>query len=345
MRSNRGYHSYRGRPRTGKVVLVVVLVLLLLLSGGYLLLQDHIVYESDGSISLDLPFLQRKENKEEEQEDVNLEILPPDGGEGDTDSDAAAQPVTNALAMTAQELCAQELCAQGLPESGYEAVVVEMKGFNGTFQYSSRYAASKALASDAVSQTQVTEALSAAGEDLTLVAQVGCFHDSFHAFADMTGSGICQSGGYIWYDDLRSHWMDPAKEGTRTYMGQVANECVDMGFTEILLTDFGYPTSGDLTQIDYSYHTGTKTEALTGFLTALRESLPEGVKLSVELTEEQILDGANVVSGVDAAAIAPLVERIYLPSLSDEAAVREVVGQEVGLVVLTNGTDGIQAIQ
>ena len=339
MRSNRGYHSYRGRPRTGKVLLVVVLVLLLLLSGGYLLLQDHIVYESDGSISLDLPFLQRKENKEEEQEDVNLEILPPDGSEGESDGDTA-QPVTNALSMTAQTLC-----AQGLPESGYNAVAVEMKGFNGTFQYSSRYAASKALATDAVSQTQVTEALSAAGEDLNLVAQVGCFHDSFHAFADMTGSGICQSGGYIWYDDLRSHWMDPAKEGTRTYMAQVANECVSMGFTEILLTDFTYPTTGDLSQIDYSHLTVTKSEALTGFLTSLRESLPEGVKLSVELTEEQILGGADETSGVDAAAIAPLVDRIYLPSLSDEAAVREVVGQQVGLVVLTNGTDGIQAIQ
>lgn len=335
MRSNRGYHSYRGRPKTGKILLAVVLVILLLLSGSYLLLQDYLVYESDGSISLDLPFLRGKEKTEEDQGDVDLEILPPDGKDGQT-----AGETENALSMTAQELC-----AKGLPQSGYDAAVVEMKGFNGTFQYSSRYAAAKALADDAVTQTQVTEALSAAGEGLRLTAQVGCFHDSFHAFADMTGAGICQDGGYIWYDDLRSHWMDPAKSGTRTYMAQVADECVDMGFEEILLTDFGYPTTGDLSQIDYSGLTVTKTEALTGFLTYLRSSLPEEVTLSVELSEEQILGGADETSGVDAAAIAPLVDRIYLPSLTDEAAVREVVGQQVGLVVLTNGTDGMQAIQ
>lgn len=337
MRSNRGYHSYRGRPKTGKILLAVVLVILLLLSGSYLLLQDYLVYDSDGSISLDLPFLRGKEKTEEDQENVNLEILPPDGEEG---GQTAAGETENALAMNAQALC-----AQGLPQSGYDAAVVEMKGFNGTFQYSSRYAAAKALADDAVTQTQVTEALSAAGDGLRLTAQVGCFHDSFHAFADMTGSGICQSGGYIWYDDLRSHWMDPAKEGTRTYMAQVANECVDMGFEEILLTDFGYPTAGDLSQIDYSGLTVTKTEALTGFLTSLKSRLPEDTALSVELTEEQILGGADETSGVDAAAIAPLVDRIYLPSLTDEAAVREVVGQQVGLVVLTNETGGMQAIQ
>ena len=323
MRANRGYHSYRGRPKTGKILLVTVLVLLLLLSGGYLVLQDHIVYESDGSITFD--FLNREEEQQpsgEDQGKVDLEILPPDGGEGDED-DGGQTPAT----VTLQTMTAQELCAQGLPQGSVDGAAVEMKGFNGTFQYTSRYAASKALADGAVSQTQVSEALTAAGEGVRLTAVVGCFHDSFHAYADMTGSGICQSGGYIWYDDLRSHWMDPAKEGTRTYMAQVANECADMGFTEILLTDFGYPTSGDLSQIDYSGLTVSKTEALTGFLTALRESLPEGVALSVELTEEQILAGADPVSGVNAAAIAPLVDRIYLPALTDEGAVRAVVGQ------------------
>lgn len=154
MRSNRGYHSYRGRPRAGKILLVVVLVLLLALSGGYLLLQDYLVYESDGTISLDLPFLHGRDNSEDDGGDVNLEILSPDGADGQSVGERE-----NALAMTAQELC-----AQGLPQSGYDAVVVEMKGFNGTFQYSSRYAKTKALADDAVTQTQITEALSAAGD-------------------------------------------------------------------------------------------------------------------------------------------------------------------------------------
>ena len=65
MRANRGYHSYRGRPKTGKILLVTVLVVLLLLSGSYLVLQDHIVYESDGSITFD--FLNREEEVDMEE--------------------------------------------------------------------------------------------------------------------------------------------------------------------------------------------------------------------------------------------------------------------------------------
>ena len=51
----RGYNSYHGRRSLWKVLLVVLLVLVLTAAGAFLLLQDYIIYESDGSIRLELP--------------------------------------------------------------------------------------------------------------------------------------------------------------------------------------------------------------------------------------------------------------------------------------------------
>lgn len=318
-----GYNRYRGRTSKGKIALVVVMVLLLIVSAGYLILQEHIVYESDGTISLDFPFSGREEVSDEgEGEKLPLEILPEDEG------DSPAETV---------QVYAKELSADGLSpdvlgqlaNEGYNGVVVEMKGFNGTYYYTSRYAANKALADNAVSQSSVEETLSRTNS-LTAAAKVGCFHDSFHAFADMAGAGICQPNGYIWYDNLSSHWMDPGKEGTQTYMAQVLQECVDMGFDEIILTDFSYPTEGNLSQIDYSGLTGTKTQALTSFLTAMREAVGEEITLSVELSQDQILGGADEVSGVDPAAILPLVDRVYVTGLTDRQAVEQVLDETAG---------------
>ena len=334
----KGYNSYRGRTSKGKIALVVVLVLLLLLSGGYLILQDHIVYESDGTISLDFPFLNQKDPPVEgEGEKIPVEILPGD--------DEETQP--DMVPVYAREITAEDLSANVLGQlanEGYNGVVVEMKGFNGTYYYTSQYAANKALAENPVSQSSVEETLSRTST-LTAAAKVGCFHDSFHAFADMAGAGICQSNGYIWYDNLSSHWMDPGKEGTRTYMAQVLRECVDMGFGEIILTDFSYPTEGNLSQIDYSGLTETKVQALEGFLEAMRQAVGEDIVLSVELTQDQILGGADAVSGVDPAGILPLVDRVYVTGLTDRTAVEKVLSDACGetaapaLVAVTQNGD------
>ena len=55
----RGYQNYHGKRSGRRLLLVALLVLVVLLCAGYLVLQNYIVYESDGSVTLDLPFLQR----------------------------------------------------------------------------------------------------------------------------------------------------------------------------------------------------------------------------------------------------------------------------------------------
>ena len=59
----RGYNSYHGRRSLWKALLVLLLVLVLTAAGAFLLLQDYIIYESDGSIRLELPMF-RPDSKE-----------------------------------------------------------------------------------------------------------------------------------------------------------------------------------------------------------------------------------------------------------------------------------------
>ena len=332
MANNRGYHSYHGRTSGKKIALIVVMILLLVVSAGYLLLQDYIIYESDGSITLDLPFFRGSEEGENDDgENIPIEILP--GGDED-DPDGGSEPEVEQH-MAGETLSAVSLCRGGytLP-ADTDTIVVEMKGFNGMFAYDSRQATSQALEKDSVSQSAVSQALEK--EERKAVARVGCFHDSFHAYADMTGAAICQRSGFVWYDNLRSHWMDPSKEGTREYMAAVLKECADMGFDEILLTDFTYPTEGSLSGIDYSYMTVTKSEALLAFLKEMQEAVE--IPVSVELSQEQILNGPDGTSGVDPAAIAAQADKIYVTGATDEAGVRQALGEDVSIVWVT-GTD------
>ena len=334
MAKNRGYHSYHGRTSGKKIALIVVMLLLLLISGGYLLLQDYIVYESDGSISLDLPFFHwfEKDWEEDDGGELPIEILP--GGDEDGEDDGQEPPVEEH--MEGETLSAQDLCRGNYALSaGTDTVVVEMKGFNGMFAYDSRQATSQAVEKDSVAQSAVSQALE--GEERKAVARVGCFHDSFHAYADMTGAGICQPSGFIWYDNLRSHWMDPSKEGTVTYMAAVLQECASMGFDEILLTDFTYPTEGSLSGIDYSYMTVTKAQALLSFLQEMQQAVE--IPVSVELSQEQILQGADETSGVDPAAIAAQADKIYVTGADDREAVRQALGEDVSIVWVTGSGD------
>ena len=57
----------------------------------------------------------------------------------------------------------------------------------------------------------------------------------------MESAGICQSSGYIWYDNLSYYWLDPAKEQARDYIVDLALECARLGFDELLLEEVTYP--------------------------------------------------------------------------------------------------------
>lgn len=153
------------------------------------------------------------------------------------------------------------------------------------------------------------------------IARLSCLLDSRAANADVEGRGLKNTGGYIFYDGNNLNWLDPAKEGTRTYVGQLVVECAALGFDEILLTDFTFPTEGKLDKIQYPEE-GMEA-SLSGLLTSLRTTLDqagyEDVLLSVELPAETVLTGRDETAGLVLEEIAPLVDRVYARTIEGQA--------------------------
>ena len=66
--ATKGYNSYHGRTPLWKKILIVVLVLLLLGGGAFLYCQNHLVYDENGQVRLELPFVSKKELQPSEGE-------------------------------------------------------------------------------------------------------------------------------------------------------------------------------------------------------------------------------------------------------------------------------------
>ena len=85
----------------------------------------------------------------------------------------------------------------------------------------------------------------------------------------------------------------------------------ELGFDELLLTDFGYPTEGKINKINYNTDVplGNNLDLLLNDLNTALE--PYDILLSVEVPEAVITEGPNAVSGLDLNRLVSRVDRIY----------------------------------
>lgn len=306
MTRSRGYHSYRGRTPKWKVVLAIVLVLVILGAVGFMVLQEHIVYDGTGTPHLRLPQQETEDTgtPPEEEEPVEVVIQEPEGPQE-----------IHAFSLPAQALTQQTVeAALAEPQAECNAVAVTLKDSAGLVYFDAAGAVSGTVRTEA-DTTAALEALTGQ-EDLYTVARISCFHDPKAANAEVESMGLKNTGGYIFYDGNNSQWLDPAKPGARQYLTGIIREAAALGFDEILLTDVSYPTEGKLDKI--AYGEVDRQAQLGAFLAEVRLAL-EGydVTLSVELPETAVLNGAEETSGASLAQFAPHVDRLYAVTTSD----------------------------
>lgn len=306
MTRSRGYHSYRGRTPKWKVVLAIVLVLVILGAVGFMVLQEHIVYDGTGTPHLRLPQQETEDTgtPPEEEEPVEVVIQEPEGPQE-----------IHAFSLPAQALTQQTVeAALTEPQAECNAVAVTLKDSAGLVYFDAAGAVSGTVRTEA-DTTAALEALTGQ-EDLYTVARISCFHDPKAANAEVESMGLKNTGGYIFYDGNNSQWLDPAKPEARQYLTGIIREAAALGFDEILLTDVSYPTEGKLDKI--AYGEVDRQAQLGAFLAEVRLAL-EGydVTLSVELPETAVLNGAEETSGASLAQFAPHVDRLYAVTTSD----------------------------
>ena len=268
MRRN-GYDSYHGRSRVRtflKVLIVLLLVVLAVAVGALLWLEPYIDYSANG-IKINLPFFQQKEPAPATGAPVVVTTPEPTPTpEPEEDFRGILLPNSALYDGTA---------AQQVEAAGATAALFDMKADDGSLGYISGLAlAIQAEASAADPALNAAIQLLNGGEVYT-VARVSCFRDNLVPRSDMSLAIHTNAGN--WRDSGDTRWLSPANESARQYVVGVCRELAALGFDEILLDNWAFPTDGELGWIkaDANYPADGRTAALEVFLEEVRAGLAE----------------------------------------------------------------------
>ena len=324
------YQSYRGRVPFKRKLAVVAMVLILLLCGSYLVVSQYIEFESGGGKNFRLPWIseeQKTGSGNKEDPEISLIINEP--------QDLLDE--MHAVEISAETLRLRRDEGEWWTAEGFNAVSVRLKQRDGMLWYAFESAPAELIHPNALSRTELELLLDT---DVYTVARISCFADSAAAAMDMTGKGLCQPNGYIWYDNTNSHWLDPGKEAARDYLVALCEELVELGFDEILLENVSYHTLGKLHKSAPVETDRVKT--VQKFLSDVAKTFDgDPVRLSLALTEETLLSGGNETAGLDLKEDLKEVLRVYVSAadpVGAEAALRSVA--ESTKLVLIGGTEG-----
>lgn len=135
------------------------------------------------------------------------------------------------------------------------AVMVDVKSPKGSFYYSSGLgdAVQASSVNSAAVDNLITEITS---RNLYAIAVVPAFRD-YNYGLNHVSSGLALPQGYLWADDDYCYWLDPTDAGTINWLKQIIEELRDLGFDEVVFSEFRFPST------DSIVFDGDKTEAIT----------------------------------------------------------------------------------
>lgn len=317
-----GYREYRGRSgsRARTVLLFIIALLVVVLIAGVLFmifLGDYLEYTDDG-VQFHPPWMSGHESVPPEPSDpLVIESEPVDVTvEPDPSAEPSAEPTQEVEPIAAVTVTVKQLrdgaAANAVTAAGGNALVVEMKTANGKLNWQSQADLAAQLRVDAADNAVAQAVWNLAQEDeLYLIARIPCFRDPVLAKAKI--GTLMTKGGNIWYDGRGVCWSSPACADTVDYLSALCLELADMGFDEILLDYSGYPNFGEVHVLATN---DNRPEDLAAPVSAFYERLSgeldrRDVRLSV-FTDETLLPGEEVRSGITAAALAPYADRVWL---------------------------------
>lgn len=318
-----GYHEYRGRGggRGRTVLLFIIALLLLLLAAGAAFYAMVELEYTDNGVKISWRNGQEATPSHPPVASDPLEIVtgPVDVTVEPTETvdptptpppELEYQPIAAVTVTTAQ--LRDGSAAQAVAAAGGNALVVEMKNVNGYLAWQSQASLAATIGTIAADNltAQAVQTL-AQTTDLYLVAKIQCFRDPLLA-TNRIGS-LMTRGGNVWHDTQGMGWSSPANQQAADYLSTLCLELADMGFDEILLDKAGYPNFGEVNVLATS---DNRPEDLTipvsAFLERLSGELAErGVCLSV-LTDETLLPGDTVLTGLTSNVLASHVGRVWL---------------------------------
>ena len=256
---NISYERRRKLLLAAKIVLVVFLILTVVWACWMVWLDRHIVYTRDGA-KLDFDLTEESFGQgtlaQPPAEQVTASIYYDIG----MSSEELAHMLTRMdgyyidAEMLVKDIDTVRAAVSVLPVGS--AVMVELKNIKGNFYYSTAIDGAKTVKD--VDIEAIDRLITDMNErNLYTIATVPAFRDRAYGLSH-TNNGLpyVGGGGALWLDEQNCYWLNPGKSGTMTYLQIIAAELRNLGFDEIMFTDFRFP---DTDQLDYS---GSKSEAI-----------------------------------------------------------------------------------
>lgn len=319
-RANRDYGGYRGRRTITdalKFIAVALGVIVVVVLVGIVYCQRYIVYTDEGP-KLELPpFLEMfRRGKGEpngssslpDPSDVSI-LIDPDGSQSEPEPEAP-QEAGYVLELPVSDVIDGTAAAQ-LEEAGAEALALQVKSPSGQLAWhSDLYPARRAevnapqFNNDALKQWNE-------GEWYT-IARVCCFRDDSVPYS-MNNLAL-RRGEYNWRDELGLRWLSPAQKDAQAYIAGLCGELAALGFDEILLEQFHFPTQGNVENIKLGdrYDPARFNSGLEDLLDQVQQAVaPYGTKLSLRV-ERDTLSGEENISGVTAALLEHYAYRLWV---------------------------------
>lgn len=122
-------------------------------------------------------------------------------------------------------------------------VMLDMKNIYGFFYYSTSTGRPLSDSADVAGVDELVANLRSSG--YYTIARVPALRDREYGLEN-TRSGLPTSGGYLWMDGEGCYWLNPAKEDTITYLINIASELRDLGFNEVVFTDYYFPETSQI---------------------------------------------------------------------------------------------------
>lgn len=141
------------------------------------------------------------------------------------------------------------------PLNANTPIMIDLKGGYGSAYYSSTLPG--IITSSEVSVASVDELIGYMNEkNFYTIARISAFRDYNYGLNHVSSGLMHVNGLGLWPDEGHCYWLDPTKEDTINWIVSIIKEIKNMGFDEVVLTDFRFP---DTEMIKF---TGDKDAAL-----------------------------------------------------------------------------------
>lgn len=120
-------------------------------------------------------------------------------------------------------------------------VMLDVKNIKGAFFYSSAVGQTRDENIDTAAMDQLIGDL--AKSNRYLIARLPGLRDWNYGLEHVDDGLFLNDGAGLWMDDDGCYWLNPEASGTMTYLMRIVTELRQLGFDEVVFTDFRFPDS------------------------------------------------------------------------------------------------------